>query len=304
MRDKFVSALLEIAKKDSNVLLLTGDLGFGVLNGFWNELPKQIINLGIAEQNMIGFAAGLAKSGKTVYVYSIANFPSIRPLEQIRNDVAYHNLNVKIVSVGAGLSYGSLGMTHHAIEDVSIIRSIPNIKIYSPFSDLDTESITFESYNEHGPAYIRLGRKSVQISSPENFIFKKGKPFIVSNKSNLAIATYGDITEEVSEALLKLKSINIYFDLLIFHTLKPIGLEILDILSPYKKIVIVEEHTKYGGLGSIIKEFHNELKSKDIFSLAINDEYRFDVGDQKYLRSVHSIDADSIYLYLKDIYAK
>ena len=188
MRDIFVSTLLSIAEKDKNVLLMTGDLGFGVLNEFWKKLPNQIINVGIAEQNMIGFAAGLAKSGKIVYVYSIANFPSLRPFEQIRNDVAYHNLNVKIVSIGAGFSYGSLGITHHATEDIGVMRSLPNLTIYSPANNEETVFITNESYSNPGPCYIRLGRTSKNFEINNLSVFTPWQPRLISDDSSSAIA--------------------------------------------------------------------------------------------------------------------
>ena len=132
MRDTFVKTLLEIAKNDPNVHIITGDLGFGVLKPFWEQLPNQITNVGIAEQNMTGFATGLALEGKVVFTYSIGNFPTLRTLEQIRNDAAYHNANVKIVCVGGGFVYGSLGMSHHATEDIAIMRSLPDIKVFAP----------------------------------------------------------------------------------------------------------------------------------------------------------------------------
>ena len=125
MRDTFVRTLIEIAKADKDVHLLTGDLGFGVLKPYWEQLPKQFTNVGIAEQNMTGIAAGMALSGKTVFTYSIGNFPTLRCLEQIRNDCAYHDANVKIVCVGGGFVYGSLGMSHHATEDLAIMRALP-----------------------------------------------------------------------------------------------------------------------------------------------------------------------------------
>ena len=132
MRDTFVKTLMHIAQKDKNVILITGDLGFGVLKPFWEKFPDQFINAGIAEQDMTGFAAGMALSGKTVFTYSIGNFPTLRCIEQIRNDCAYHNANVKIVCVGGGFTYGSLGMSHHATEDIAVMRALPNVTVMAP----------------------------------------------------------------------------------------------------------------------------------------------------------------------------
>jgi transketolase len=295
MRDTFVKTFLEISRKDKNVLLVTGDLGFGVLNDIWKEIPNQIINVGIAEQNMIGFASGLAKSGKTVYVYSIANFPSLRPLEQIRNDAAYHNLNVKIVSVGEGFSYGSLGMTHHATEDVAIIRAIPNIRIYSPFSDEDATFTINESYILNGPAYIRISRTSVKHNINFSNNLKRGVPLLISNKSNIAIIANGNIVEEVLLAYEKLKLSNQKVDVLLFHTLKPIEtIELSLLLKNYNKIFVVQEQTIYGGLSSIIKDSLLPGYPSNIYTIGINDRFTSEVGDASYLRKINKLDSNSI----------
>ena len=158
MRDTFVKTLLEIAKKDKNVYIVTGDLGFGVLRPFWEELPDQIINAGIAEQNMTTVAAGMALEGKTVFTYSIGNFPTIRCLEQIRNDCAYHHANVKIVCVGGGFVYGSLGMSHHATEDIALLRALPDVTVVCPGDLVEAEEATKAIANYPGTCYLRLGR--------------------------------------------------------------------------------------------------------------------------------------------------
>ena len=132
MRDTFVKTLVELARKDPRIVLMTGDLGFGVLKPFWEALPNQFINAGIAEQNMTSVAAGMALEGKIVFTYSIGNFPTLRCLEQIRNDCAYHHANVKIVCVGGGFVYGSLGMSHHATEDIAIMRALPDVTVMAP----------------------------------------------------------------------------------------------------------------------------------------------------------------------------
>ena len=158
MRDTFVKTLLEIAKKDKNVYIVTGDLGFGVLKPFWDELPDQIINAGIAEQNMTSIAAGLAMQGKVVYTYSIGNFPTLRCIEQIRNDCAYHDANVKVVCVGGGFVYGSLGMSHHATEDIAMMRALPNVTVVAPGDLVEAACATKAIYETPGTCYLRLGR--------------------------------------------------------------------------------------------------------------------------------------------------
>ena len=158
MRDTFVRTLLEEAKRNPNVILITGDLGFGVLEKFESALPNQYINAGVAEQTMLGLAAGMASTGKRVFVYSIGNFPTIRALEQIRNDVCYMNNPVVIVSVGAGYSYGSQGYTHHALEDIAVMRALPGMNVISPADPIETEELTKYLVKDKRPAYLRLGR--------------------------------------------------------------------------------------------------------------------------------------------------
>ena len=149
---------MDIAEKDKNVVLITGDLGFGVLKPFWEKFPDQFINAGIAEQDMTGFAAGMALCGKTVFTYSIGNFPTLRCIEQIRNDCAYHNANVKIVCVGGGFTYGPLGMSHHATEDIAVMRAMPDVTVFAPGDAAEAAACTKAMYETPGTCYLRLGR--------------------------------------------------------------------------------------------------------------------------------------------------
>ena len=158
MRDTFVRTLLEEAKRNKDIELLTGDLGFGVLKPFYEALPDQFTNVGIAEQNMTTMAAGMALEGKIVFTYSIGNFPTLRCLEQIRNDCAYHNANVKIVCVGGGFVYGSLGMSHQATEDIAILRALPDVVVECPGDLVEAEEATKAISNMPGTCYLRLGR--------------------------------------------------------------------------------------------------------------------------------------------------
>ena len=156
MRDQFIKTLLGEVEKNPNIILITGDLGFGVLNEFIEKYPNNFINAGVAEQNMTGIAAGLALEGKKVFTYSIANFPTLRCFEQIRNDVCYHNLDVNIISIGGGFSYGSLGMSHHATEDIAVMRTLPNLDIFSPSGlwEVDKATKSLSQSNESKASYI------------------------------------------------------------------------------------------------------------------------------------------------------
>lgn len=297
MRDAFVKTLLEIAKKDKNVQLVTGDLGFGVLKPFWDELPKQITNVGIAEQNMTGFATGMAIEGKTVFTYSIGNFPTLRTLEQIRNDAAYHKANVKIVCVGGGFAYGSLGMSHHATEDIAIMRALPNLTVLAPGDIAETEMCTHAIYEKSGTCYLRLGRggePKIHDIGEKIDIFKAIK--VIEGKK-IAIISTGAIFDEVLESVEHLKKIEIYPSVYTFPCIKPIDKEsIVEISKNHKIIVTVEEHNIIGGLGSAVSEIMSEEKNSKalLLRLGINDVYSSVVGNQKYLRDIYGISANEI----------
>src|SRR5882757_6882308 len=160
MRDHFVKRLSEMAETDSRITLMTGDLGFGVLTDFQKRFPKQFINAGVAEQNMTGLATGLALDGRTVFTYSIANFPTLRCLEQIRNDICYHEANVKVVAIGGGFSYGALGISHHATEDIAIMRSLPGMTVLCPGDVHEAIEATTIAYRTPGPCYLRLDKSA------------------------------------------------------------------------------------------------------------------------------------------------
>lgn len=304
MRDTFVKTLLEIAKSDPNVHIITGDLGFGVLKPFWQELPNQITNVGIAEQNMTGFATGMALEGKIVFTYSIGNFPTLRTLEQIRNDAAYHNANVKIVCVGGGFVYGSLGMSHHATEDIAIMRALPNVKVFAPGDLIEAELVTKLIYKEEGVCYLRLGRggeKKIHQYSPNLEI---GKPLVIQKGSKIALFSTGAIMDEVLEASIMIENgISIKPSIFTFPTVKPINKIFLqDISKKYDLIVTVEEHNIVGGFGSSISEIISTFKGKkpQMVHIGINDQYSSIVGSQSYLRAKYSIDALSIFNTVKD----
>ncbi len=292
----FVSTLLKIAKKDKNLLLVTGDLGFGVLKPFFDELPEQIINVGIAEQNMTGFAAGLALSGKKVFTYSIGNFPTLRCLEQIRNDCAYHNANVKIVCVGGGFVYGPLGMSHHATEDIAIMRALPNVTVLAPCDLTETECATKAIYELEGTCYLRLGRGGegrVHHALPN---FTIGKAIKIQDGSKIAICSTGSIFDEVKLANDILKDKNIIATIYTFPTVKPIDSDTIRALAnTHTLIVTVEEHNEIGGFGSAVSEVVASVKTQSrVFRIAIPDSYANVVGSNKYLREYYGLSGRTI----------
>ncbi len=303
MRDTFVRTLLEIAKKDKNVYIITGDLGFGVLKPFWTELPDQIINAGIAEQNMTSIAAGLAMQGKTVYTYSIGNFPTLRCIEQIRNDCAYHNANVKVVCVGGGFVYGSLGMSHHATEDIAMMRSLPDVTVLAPGDLVEAECATKAIYEMPGTCYLRLGRGGEKRIHEKLDGFTIGKAIEIQKGEKVAVFSTGAIFDEVNEACEELKGQGVTPTVYTFPTVKPIDKDvILECAKTHKAIVTVEEHNLSGGFGSAVAEVLAEtdgVKAK-LVRVALDDRYSCIVGSQKYLRKQYSIDAKTIIEKVKE----
>lgn len=303
MRDTFVRTLLEIAKKDKNVYIVTGDLGFGVLKPFWTELPDQIINAGIAEQNMTSIAAGLAMQGKIVYTYSIGNFPTLRCIEQIRNDCAYHNANVKVVCVGGGFVYGSLGMSHHATEDIAMMRALPDVTVLAPGDLVEAEEATKAIYKQAGTCYLRLGRGGEKRIHESLSDFTVGKAIRIDEGKEVAIFSTGAIFDEVKEACDTLKEQGISPTVYTFPTVKPIDKDvILECARTHKAIVTVEEHNLSGGFGSAVAEVLAESDGAKarLVRIALDDRYSSIVGSQNYLRKQYKIDAAAIVEKVKE----
>ncbi|MGG3689494.1 transketolase family protein [Caldifermentibacillus hisashii] len=297
MRDTFVKTLIDIAKNDRNVHLITGDLGFGVLKPFWEQLPDQFTNAGIAEQNMTSFAAGMALEGKTVFTYSIGNFPTLRAIEQIRNDCAYHNANVKIVCVGGGFVYGSLGMSHHATEDLAIMRALPDVTVLAPGDLVEAECATRAIYEHDGTCYLRLGRGGEKRIHDKIDNFQIGKAIKIKDGDKVAILSTGAIFDEALEASEMLIEKGIKPALYTFPTVKPIDrVTIEECAKHYDLIVTVEEHNIIGGFGSAVSEVLAELVrvSARVLKIGLYDKYSSIVGSQKYLRDIYGMSARKI----------
>lgn len=296
MRTRVVDTILSLAKKDKNVVLITGDLGFGVLKPYWEAVPDQFFNAGIAEQSMTGIAAGMALEGKTVFTYSIGNFPTLRCYEQIRNDCAYHNANVKVICVGGGFVYGSLGMSHHATEDISAMRALPDVTVLAPADADEAEAAVRAMYATPGTFYLRLGRGGEPMVREKLDSFELGKAIPVCEGEQVAIFSTGAIFDEVKGAidLLKLEGINpaAYT----FPTVKPIDTEtILSAAQKYDVIVTVEENNIVGGFGSAVAEVLSaNCTHAKLIRVGLEDTYSSIVGTQKYLRDHYGLSAEKI----------
>ena len=297
MRDTFVKTLLELAKQDKNIELITGDLGFGVLKPFWEQCPDQFTNAGIAEQNMTTVAAGMALSGKTVFTYSIGNFPTLRCLEQIRNDCAYHGANVKVVCVGGGFVYGSLGMSHHATEDIAVIRALPDVVVLAPADLVEASEATKAMAYYPGTCYLRLGRGGEKKLHDKIENFQIGKAIQIHEGEKVAIFSTGAIFEEVQKAYDLLKDQGFSPAVYTFPTVKPIDREVIaKYAAQCDLIVTCEEHNIVGGFGIAVAEVMAELDQRKarLLRIGIEDVYSTVVGSQKYLREYYGMDGKSI----------
>jgi transketolase len=304
MRTAFIQTLFELAQADERITLIVGDLGFGVVTPFMERLPKQFVNAGVAEQNMTGLAVGMALSGKIVFTYSIANFPTLRCLEQVRNDVCYHNANVKIVAVGGGMAYGSLGISHHATEDIAIMRALPNMVVVAPGDPVEARLATRAVAAWDGPCYLRLGRDgepAVHSCDPE---FRLGRAITVRDGSDLTLIVTGSLLSEAVAAADMLAGRGIHARVLSMPTIKPLDTEAaLRAARDTPAIITIEEHSIIGGLGGAVAEvlMESDLRRLAFKRIGLNDTFSSKVGDQDYLRATYGLDAESILRTIESI---
>jgi transketolase len=290
MRNTFIGELLRHAKTDESILLLTGDLGYGVVDTFQRELPDQFINFGINEQSMMGAAAGLAATGYKPFVYSIGNFPTFRCLEQVRNDVAYMNLNVTIVALGAGFSYGTAGYSHHLIEDLGALTGLPNMRTYSPADSPETKSALKLILENQGPKYVRLG-KGGEPDLTTSFDDSKLGMSVLKGNPSFAIVSTGSILNEAIKLreLLgdKQPTILSFYDLSMMRNYLS--------SNKFTKILSIEEHVLRGGFGSFVAE-NLEWRNCDFERFGIPEVNSELSGSQSYLRDQYGLTAEKIFL--------
>lgn len=303
MRTAFIKTLIECAKKDPRIILMTGDLGFMALEPFIKAFPKRYINAGVAEANMMGMAAGLASTGKKIFVYSIIPFATMRCLEQIRNDVCYHNFDVKIVGVGSGYSYSTMGATHHAIEDIGVLRSLPNLRIVSPGDPLETELAVKALVKDSGPAYLRLGKRGEPILHKKRPKFKLGQAIIMKNGKNATLISSGSVLIKALKASEELEKEGIKTTLVSMPTIKPVDITIIKQLARKIKVMVtVEEHNIIGGLGSAVAEVIAESPYKTALRrLGVGDYFVSKIGSQEYLRGQAGLSVENIVRTVKSL---
>jgi transketolase len=290
MRKAFVKTLTALAQKDPNLMLVTGDLGFNALEEFKDTVPKQYLNAGIMEQTMIGVCAGLAMSGKRIFAYSIIPFATYRCYEQIRDDVCYHNLPVCIVGVGAGYSYDRMGSTHHALEDIAVMRALPNMTVVCPGDPLEVDAAVRAIAKHDGPCYLRLAKAGEPDlhSVPLGDSFVLGEAITMREGTDIALLATGNMLETGMKVADVLKEKGFSVRLLSVPTVKPLDQSaVLSAVLETKLVVSLEEHSHIGGLGSAIAEVLSPLaKRAPHLILSAPDAFSKTVGVQSYLRDI------------------
>ena len=297
MRNAFTEFCCEQAKIDKHLHVLTADLGYGIFDSFRQEFQDRFINVGVAEQNLIGIGTGMALTGLRPICYSIGNFPTLRCLEQIRNDAAYHDAQVTIVSSGGGFGYGQLGMSHHATEDVGVMSSLPNVSIYSPATPFEAKMMLNHVYDADGVKYVRLEKTGEDYELTNSNPLKDGY-FQYSGGSDGLILCLGTTLSEGVHAMRILRNLGINVAVCSLAFVKSHNKHyenLLSLISAHRRVTTIEEHNKFGGIGSMVSNLvtDNCLNIK-LTKIAMNDTYSSVVGDQKYLRNYYGINANAI----------
>lgn len=297
MRTAFIEELVRLAEVDKDIWLLNADLGYSVLEVFRDRFPDRYLNVGVAEQNMIGIAAGLAMSGFKVFVYSIGNFPTQRCLEQIRVDVCYHNAHVIVAAVGGGFSYGSQGYTHHAIEDLAVMRSLPKMRVAAPADPHETRVLLGELARTPGPGYLRLGRAGEPDLHGKPLSEVPTGPVLMREGSDIAILATGNVVGEAIKACEILAGQGVGARILSLPMLKPLAEQALwEAVSSYRAVITVEEHSLIGGLrDAVAPVIATRGAGPKLISLGVEDAKTFGVIlGQEAMRNWVRIDAQAI----------
>lgn len=308
MRDAFANEILQLARQDSRIVLLSGDIGNRMFDGFKSEFPDRFYNCGVAEANMVSTAAGLAMTGLVPVVYTIASFLIFRALEQIRIDVAYHHLPVILVGVGGGLAYASNGPTHHAVEDLAVLRAIPEMTLVSPGDAHEVRGALRQLIASAAPAYLRLGKKGeplVYDILPEDWQIGRAQ-WIEEGDASVALLVQGPLLHEACMVVRQLQELGVRLPLVHFHTLKPLDTTALNCLASQGVQVFctLEEHSRIGGLGSAVAEWiaeRSEPNSCRLMRLACPDAFLKRTTDTEDAREFLGLNRISIIGQIKDM---
>ena len=295
--------LMEAAKTDKNIVALCSDSrGSGSFTPFAQNYPEQFVETGIAEQNLVSIAAGLAKCGKKAYAVSPACFLSTRSYEQCKIDVAYSDTNVKLIGISGGVSYGALGMSHHSAQDIAALSAIPNMRVYIPSDAYQTEALTKALLKDEKPAYIRVGRNAVDpVYEEGNVPFEMDHATVVCDGSDVAIVACGEMVKPAKDAAKLLEQEGIYVRVLDMYCVKPLDREaMIETAKNVKAIVTVEEHAPFGGLGSMVAQVVGEHCPKKVVNLSLPDAPVI-TGTSKEVFDHYGLNAEGIAAKVREI---
>jgi transketolase len=297
MRNAFVKELNALAAADPRVVLLSGDIGNRLFDGFKASFPNRFYNCGVAEANMMSVAAGMALCGLRPICYTITPFTTVRCLDQIRVDVCYHNLPVIIAGVGSGLSYAELGPTHHSCEDIALLRALPNMTVLCPADVHETKGAMRAALKHDGPVYLRMGKKGEPLVHEKEPVFEIGKGIVLRQGGDVALVGTGTIMPEVIKAADRMGAQGISAHVVSFPSVKPLDLKLLEaIFKEFPLVVTVEEHSLIGGLGGAVAEWlaaGPAMKAR-LCVIAVADEFFAQAGDQETARQYFGLTADAI----------
>ena len=303
-RATFGQFMLEIAKKNKKLMVISADLGRSSgLDRFKQLFPKNYLSVGISEQNMIGVASGLAREGFKVFVTSFAPFLSMRASEHIRMNLGYMKHNVNLVALGSGVSMGFLGNSHFGLEDLSVMRAIPNISILSPADCGELKKILYDcSFNDRGPTYIRLtGVPGSKMVYEKNYNYKFGKIIEITSGKKILILSTGSVTGEALKAVIELNSKGYGIKIININTIKPLDKKLINICKKFNTIITIEEHLQVGGLFSSISELMTKNKiNSSVFSLSLGEKFGPN-GKYEYLLDYHGLNSNKIKKFISKI---
>jgi transketolase len=294
MRTLFNQVLVDLARKDRRIWMVLADIGYGEIEPFRDAFPERWYNCGVAEQNMTGVACGVAMEGNIAVTYSIANFPTLRCLEQIRNDVCYHNVNVKIVVIGGGLAYGALGVSHQATEDIAIMRALPNMVVFCPCDFAEAEAGVRAMIEHEGPLYYRCGYKKEPPVHRGPIRLRLGEAIQVRDGDAATIFFTGTIGNQVTAAAEALDAQELHCRVVSLHTVKPIDrAAIVRAARETGAVITVEEHQLQGGLGGAVAEVlcDEGVAPRKFLRLGLPDEYVSKVGSHEWLLEQYGLSA-------------
>ncbi len=297
MRNAFADELTKLASKDPRIFLCSGDIGNNLFNEYKQAVPKQFLNCGVAEANMIGVCAGMAASGLRPLAYTITPFLITRALEQIRNDLCYQDLPVVLVSVGAAFCYAELGPTHHAAEDIAFLRALPNMTVLCPADAVETRLALRAAFMHDGPVYIRLGKKNEPVVHEREPDFTIGKAITVREGEDVVLLSAGITLPIALEAAEALRKEGVSVRVVSFHTVKPLDEDCLkEAFSRFKAVVTIEEHGRIGGFGSAVAEWLADQgpSSVPLLRVGSDDEFLHECRSQAQVRERYGISATAI----------